>query len=240
MEKIWNYNGDSIPYAFSRGGVKNINARVRRDGTLYVSAPFFCTERRIAAFLTAHADMLIPAVQARKQATEMARLPLQNGMRIPLFGVYRTLSIERGNTRAVQEIGNTLALICRPQDGDPECRATLSKYLARLAENEIESICRDIYNRFFVGMFSYPVIRFRRMVARWGSCCRQKGVLTFNTRLIYADRGAITYVVLHEFTHMLHPDHSSRFYAALATRMPDYKVHREALKQIDLARENWI
>lgn len=240
MEKLWNYNGESIPYTFSRGGVKNINARVRRDGTLYVSAPAFCTERRITAFLSAHADQLIPAMRARKQATEAACAPLQSGVQIPLFGVYRTLSLMQGNTRNVQDTGNLLVLTCRPQDGETECRTILSAYLACLAKNEIECICHDIYNRFFEGMFPYPAIRFRRMVARWGSCCRQKRVLTFNTRLVYADRGAIAYVVLHEFTHMLHPDHSPRFYAALAARMPDYKVHREALKRINLARESWI
>ncbi len=240
MQKILFLGGEEIAYEFSRGGVKNINAHVRRDGTLYVSAPRFLSFARVERFLAANIDKLLPAMRARSQAAAEAERPLSEGDRIPIFGEYYTLRIVCATRRAVTVDGKELRLACRAEDGEKARRAFLSKHLSNLAENEITAICRDLYEEFYKDAFPFPVLRFRKMVARWGSCDKAKGVLTFNIRLIYADRKAIAYVVLHELTHMLHPDHSPRFYAALAARMPDYKAHRAALAKIDLTRENWI
>ncbi|MFR4476737.1 MAG: M48 family metallopeptidase [Ruminococcus callidus] len=41
-------------------------------------------------------------------------------------------------------------------------------------------------------------------------------MLTFNLRLLAAPVRCIEYVVIHEFTHFLHPDHSPAFYAEIA------------------------
>ena len=240
MQKILFVDGEEIRYEFSRGGVKNINARVRRDGTLYVSAPRLLPFGRVEKFLVANIGKLLPAMHAREKAKAEGERLLREGDRIPLFGEYYTLRLALGERRAVTVEGKEICLTRRAGDGEETCRTALSTYLSNLAKKEISAICRDIYDKFFKFTFPYPILRFRKMVARWGSCHKGKGVITFNTRLVYADRGAIAYVVLHELTHMLHPDHSSRFYAALAARMPDYQRHRATLAKIDLTREKWI
>lgn len=240
MQRVLFVDGEEIAYEFSRGGVKNINARVRRDGTLYVSAPRLLPFERVERFLVANIGKLLPAMHVRQKATAEAARPLREGDRIPLFGEYYILRLTNGERRAVMVEGKEICLSCCAGDGEETCRALLSAHLVNLAKNEISAVCRDIYDEFFKCAFPYPALRFRKMVSRWGSCHKGKGIITFNTRLIYADRGAIAYVVLHELTHMLHPDHSPRFYAAIAARMPDYQRHRAALTKIDLTRENWI
>ena len=38
------------------------------------------------------------------------------------------------------------------------------------------------------------------------------------------------YVVVHEFCHFAHPDHSPAFWAAVAEVLPDYKQRERVLK----------
>ena len=96
----------------------------------------------------------------------------------------------------------------------------------------ILELCEQIYPVFEARRVRFPQIKFRKMKTQWGNCHPQKGVLTFNTRLMYAPYECIEYVVAHEFTHFLQPNHSALFYAELEKVMPDWKERRKKLKEI--------
>lgn len=100
----------------------------------------------------------------------------------------------------------------------------------------ILSICERVYPYFEKRGISYPQIKFRSMVSRWGSCHFGKGILTFNTNLRYAPVECIEYVVLHEFTHFLQANHSAKFYEELSKVCPDFKQCRNRLKEIGIPK----
>ena len=70
-------------------------------------------------------------------------------------------------------------------------------------------------------------IRITKAQKRFGSCS-PKNSLCFSLFLMGYPDDAIDYVVVHELAHIIHHDHSPRFWATVATYMPDYK-HRQAL-----------
>lgn len=106
------------------------------------------------------------------------------------------------------------------------------------AEDEIKGVilalCEKAYPYFERCGVKYPVIKFRRMVSQWGNCRNDRGVLTFNTNLMYAPIECVDYVVLHEFTHFLVANHSPKFYEELFKVCPDWKECRRKLKEINL------
>lgn len=108
----------------------------------------------------------------------------------------------------------------------------------QFSEKEVISIildmCEKVYPYYEKRGIEYPQIKFRKMKSRWGSCHSTKGILTFNTELKYAPLKCIEYVVWHEFTHFLQPNHSAKFYAELEKVMPDWKGYRKRLKGISL------
>ena len=61
--------------------------------------------------------------------------------------------------------------------------------------------------------------------SRWGSCSR-RGTLSFCYRLVMAPPETIDAVVAHELCHLVHLNHSRRFYALLDRVCPG---HREAM-----------
>ena len=61
-----------------------------------------------------------------------------------------------------------------------------------------------------------PRIAVRDMNTRWGSCSLRTGTLAFARRLCAMPPPAQEYVVVHEFCHFAHPDHSPAFWAAVA------------------------
>lgn len=100
--------------------------------------------------------------------------------------------------------------------------------------NVITDICKKVYPRFESRGIGFPIIKFRRMVSRWGSCNYVKGIVTFNIALMYAPYECIEYVVYHEFCHFLQANHSKRFYDELQKVCPNHKQYRKILKEITI------
>ncbi len=181
MKKAVVFQNRVIQYDFQIKKVKNINLRIKSDGTVHVSANQSVSEQFIDAFVLSKAEFILKVLERNENNSE------------------------------------------KPQ----------KKYFE---EEEIQDIilalCQRAYPYYQCLGIKYPQIKFRKMVSRWGSCHPAKGILTFNINLMYAPKECIEYVVLHEFTHFLHGNHSSKFYEELEKVCPDWKLCRNQLKEI--------
>ncbi|MBI4677731.1 MAG: M48 family metallopeptidase [Elusimicrobia bacterium] len=78
-------------------------------------------------------------------------------------------------------------------------------------------------------------VRYRRVFiknqrTRWGSCSK-KGNLNFNRRLLWAPPEVLDYVIVHELGHLVEMNHSKRFWALVADWCPDYRKHKDWLRE---------
>lgn len=67
----------------------------------------------------------------------------------------------------------------------------------------------------------------RPMKSRWGTCNKNKKVVTLNSYLMQEPVPFIEYVVLHELCHLKHANHSNKFYSFLEQFMPDWQQRRK-------------
>ena len=72
---------------------------------------------------------------------------------------------------------------------------------------------------------AYRRIAIRDTRSRWGSCS-SNGTLSFSWRLALAPRRVLDYVVVHELCHLVHHDHSRRFWSLVARVRPSYREER--------------
>lgn len=66
--------------------------------------------------------------------------------------------------------------------------------------------------------------------SRWGSCS-PKGSISLNIALVMAPWAVIDYVIVHEYCHIRHPNHSREFWLHVSETMPEYHQHRDWLKK---------
>ncbi len=68
-------------------------------------------------------------------------------------------------------------------------------------------------------------IVFKRTSTQWGSLAPD-GTLALDLALVLARPSAFEYVLVHELCHLLHADHSRRFWHAVEARFPDWRAER--------------
>jgi len=65
---------------------------------------------------------------------------------------------------------------------------------------------------------------------QWGGCSA-KNTLTFSWRIVMAPLHVIDYVVIHELAHIREKNHSPKFWKIVEAALPNYRDHRDWLKQ---------
>lgn len=81
--------------------------------------------------------------------------------------------------------------------------------------------------------YHYDKIRFSHANTRWGSCTHHPDgsiVISLNIGLMNVPEPLRDYVIIHELSHINHPDHSAAFWAEVGTHDPRFKDHRRKLK----------
>ncbi len=218
--------GREIFYEWTRKKVKNLNLRIRPDKSIAVSSPRSTTQKQIEAFLTEKANFIFRALDRR---TDTPAPPnFCEGETLPLLGRAYTLRFSEDARRAYVD-GDCLFL---PSEISAEKRSALVK---RCIEAQMKalviSLCEEIYPDFRQYTVK-PQIRFRAMKRTFANCRPTEHTLTFSTRLIFYPPRFIRFVVMHEFTHFIVPNHSPAFYQALYERMPDAKEAKAISKEI--------
>ena len=83
----------------------------------------------------------------------------------------------------------------------------------------------------FTKNIPYPKLRIRKMTSRWGVCNIRTHIITLNLELIKRDIPYLDYVINHEMSHLIHGDHSNRFWKLVEENMPNYKKYRDEMKE---------
>ena len=103
----------------------------------------------------------------------------------------------------------------------------LKQFLTDFLLLKTKQIVCDISNQ---QNLQFTEIKISNNKGTWGSCT-SKGVLFFNWRLIFVPLETLYYVVVHEMCHLVEMNHSSRFWNLVSNFCPDYKIHKQWLKE---------
>lgn len=72
-------------------------------------------------------------------------------------------------------------------------------------------------------------VKVKEQKKRWGSCTSKRDIY-INSKISMARPEVIDYILVHEFSHLVHMNHSKDFYNLVESIMPNYKIHEKWLK----------
>lgn len=198
-----------IPYRVRRSTrARRVRVVVHPDVSVEVVLPARARERDAGeAMRQLHPWVLRRLDEARALARRTAPPPGT----VPYLGELLWVQAEAGRTR-VHRRGEALLV----PEGD--ARPALERWYRRQARAEVAG---RLDAAAAVLARPYTTLSIRNQRTRWGSCS-STGAMSFNWRLLLAPAPVLDYVVWHEACHLVHLDHSPRFWALVARHHPQY------------------
>lgn len=183
-----------------------------RSGEVRVVAPARLPYKLIDFYVQKNA-IIIEAYLAKE---DFKPQKYEDGGSIRICG--KELKIVRADETSEIEISNDQILI--------PANAT-TKHIEYFLSNELrEQISKIILNNNLdIGLRRIVIKQYD---SKWGSCSPKS--LNFNLKLALAPCDVVKYVVIHEFSHILEPNHSRSFWKLVEDRMGDYKLHKKWLR----------
>lgn len=94
----------------------------------------------------------------------------------------------------------------------------------------IEILGGRVFHYSRIMQVSPEKITVRTQKRLWGSCDSRKKAINLNWQIVMAPPDVMDYIVVHELSHLFHPNHSKRFWDKVAFFMPDFKERKTWLK----------
>lgn len=216
--------GDAaVPYRLRRSRRRRTLGLTVTTSEVRIHAPSWTPRAEIEGYVRKQHDWL-----QRAWARMQSRVPQPLVLAEPLsevryLGRVLALDIRPALFSEVQRRGNTLCIYA-PHDADTGTliRAWLLTRAERLLAWRLARIARRMGrapSRFALS----------NAQTQWGSCTR-RGHVRLNWRLVQASLSLIDYVAAHELAHLVHLDHSPRFWAKVAELCPDALARRAELR----------
>lgn len=229
--ELLSVDGESIPYRIVCGASRrrHLAIRVNFDATVDVLLPPGSPAHSAEEAVRRRADWILGHV---RRLRALATGPLRGvaGENHPFLGQnYRLELVPARSWQGVRLAPGRMVVSARDTSPEGVLRCLDLWYLAearRVFAERLSALLPCVS-----WLTALPALRVRRLRRRWGSCS-PTGVLTLNSHLVKAPEACIDYVIFHEIAHLRELNHSPRFYAELATLLPDWKSRRQTLQNL--------
>lgn len=217
-------DGTRIPVRVARKRVKNLNLRVRSDGTVVMSAPLRCPLSVIERTLAKRAAWIDAHVQARR-----ASLPTPTGNAAP-FVPPLTIPLWGTSVNTVETLGIAVRNITSAEESLTQ--EQFARAIQDLYAREIKQALPPVAKRFECALGVHASRwSIRHMKTRWGSCTPKTGAIRITAGLAAYPPVCLELVVAHELVHLIEPSHNARFHALLDQLIPDNRARMALLKR---------
>ena len=194
--------------------------RLRPDGALRITIPRGGSRAEALRFAERHLSWALR--QRTRQRENVNDHEWDEGTRIMLDGTPQPIAIARADGEVVARLGRISALVA-PGAG---VRASLQRAMRTAASRELPAQLLALASAHGLTVRRVTV---RDQRSRWGSCSRS-GTIALNYRLLQMPPGVRRYILVHELAHLLHPNHSRRFWRCVESMDPGFRDSERWLK----------
>ena len=193
---------------------KNTYLRVKDDLSIYVTTNYWTKDKDIIKFITANQNYIRKMTSKKLKQIEYNKNFLYLGKKYDIVIL---------NSKDIL-LGEDKIFVSNSKD--------LDKWLRNRAKIVFQEELDKMY-QMFPKEIPYPLLTIRKMTTRWGVCNVKTKRITLNLELIKKDIKYLDYVIVHELSHLIHPNHSKDFWNLVGILEPNYKKLRKELNNYE-------
>jgi len=206
------YNDNKYEIIIEKKKIKNMYLKVKDDLKIYISCNRFVTNKQIEKMINDNYDAICKMIdrQTKNKVKSSEFYYLGKKYDVVFSDIFKSIDISNNKIYV--------------KDKDALDR-WLKKQMEIVFSVELEK-CIDNFEE----KIPKVNLKIRNMKTRWGVCNRSNNNVTLNSNLIRFDIDIIDYVIYHELSHFIHPNHSVDFWNHVRKYVPNYKILRNRLK----------
>jgi predicted metal-dependent hydrolase len=197
--------------------------RVEPDGALRVTMPRGGSRHGALDFIERQRPWIERQRRDRSSGLPVSR-EWRAGTTVFFRGVPVTLHVDCAGAQAVVCLDDQRVPL---PDAYADLRPAITRHFRRLAHRELKPWLERLARQH--GLTVKKVI-IRNQRSLWGSCA-PSGTISLNWRLLQMPHDVAEYVILHELMHLREANHSTRYWAHVASVCPAFEQHRRWLRR---------
>jgi len=205
---IYTYNNINYPIEIIKKNNKNTYLRVK-DGKIIVTTNYLVSKSKIEKLIKDNTSFINKNIDKYNNKLKDTSFKL--------FGTEYDIVYGLPNTEIE---GNKIYTV-----NDKSLNKYLSKYISSIYQERL-----DYWYNIFEEDIPVPNLKIRKMTSRWGVCNIKNHNVTLNLELSKYNMECLNYVIVHELSHFIHPNHSKDFWNLVSKYYPNYKIIRKKLK----------
>ena len=194
---------------------KNTYIRVKEDMKIYVTTNYLTSKRYIKNLLDENYNYLVKMINNMCKKNEKKDLFFYLGNSYDIIFVNDLKKIDVDSDNQVIYAKDI---------------KQLNRWYNKVIKDTFVERFTYIYN-IFDEVKKVPSLKIRKMKSRWGVYNRVKHSVTLNSELIKYNIRCLDYVIVHELSHVIHFDHSKKFWSLVSKYCSNYKEIKKELKE---------
>ncbi|MCL1077276.1 M48 family peptidase [Parashewanella spongiae] len=198
------------------------------EGHVCVVVPLLLENERISKLLKDKNRWIKEKLALHREAQPKSSKQFVSGESFSYLGRNYRLKVHQGNYQPAKLNQGRFVITLQGGSENPELiQDSLQSWYKKSANIKLKQKVKRYAKIIEVEYASVGIKTYRN---RWGSCSAE-GDITINWKIVMAPNRIVDYVVVHELCHLIHHDHSPKFWSEVERIMPDYAECKDWLKQ---------
>ena len=223
------FGSKKIDFTLQYSGRKTLGISVNPGMSVLVKAPSGVSLEKIKAIVKKKAHWILkqqnfflafhPKAPAKRFVSGESHLYL---------GRQYKLKVIRGKKNNIHFNARELLVHIKARSS---AKSILNSWYKERAKMKFPEIAEPLIERFKKYKVEPKSIYLQEMNLRWGSCT-PKGKIILNPELIKAPKACVEYVIIHELCHLVHKNHTAKFFELQKKEMPDWEKWKNKLEYL--------
>ena len=222
--------GESVPVRWVRDARARTLRLIVNERGIRLTVPRSASVRSAETFLFEHRDWLQSQL-AKRPVVEILPFTRERDAQLKLRDAWLPLEWREGRYTRAERGEHGVLITQTAKAGDKQLRSALKDFYLQQARADLGAWLP----KYLPSLPRAPIaFRLRPLSSLWGSLS-PTDALSLDLALVLGRPHAFEYVLVHELCHLIHRDHSRRFWREVEARCPDWREDRDYLHGDGLA-----
>ena len=192
-----------------------------------VRSPLRASQKEIRAFLESNKKWIDDKLRDESRRYRES-LRIENGRKIFYRARDRKIVFQEGSKQKIV-VNKEQFIIQGPCLTPDRAKQQVEAFLFEQAENYLSQRATSLACYLQVSG-KLKQVKLRKTRSKWGHCT-SSGVIQFNWLIMLAPNSIIDYMIAHEVCHLVHMNHSAKFWDLVESVCPEYDYYMAWLKE---------